>query len=357
MRIRMKALDTLFFRDGKPFSKGEETWSDGIFPPYPSVIYGALRSAYFSENIEIFRSLLESKELNTAKDISTNARIREISLLVDDKEIFPLPANCLLIKGDEGKSAQIINKFQEKGISSSACEYVLKTENQNYEPVTGGFITTNVLETYLNAERKACSIFFDLSQVVNEPKVGIARDSITRIASDSMLYRVDMKRLDKVELIVDFEGIELAEKGLLKLGGEGKAISYKVIAEKPIIKLPKIEKEFVMYLATPAIFKNGWLPGFIEPDSLNGEIVKGLKVKLKSAIVNRPLLIGGFDMQKKRAKPMRKAVPAGSLYFFEIEAGSSALLEDSQGKAMSDFMAEEGFGLTYFGITNKEIDN
>jgi len=49
MRIEIKSFDTLFFRDGKPFTMSEDNWADGIFPPPPSVIYGALRAAYFAQ--------------------------------------------------------------------------------------------------------------------------------------------------------------------------------------------------------------------------------------------------------------------------------------------------------------------
>ena len=34
MLAKITPLDTVFFRDGKPFSWGEETWAEGIFPPY-----------------------------------------------------------------------------------------------------------------------------------------------------------------------------------------------------------------------------------------------------------------------------------------------------------------------------------
>lgn len=61
MIIEMKPLDTLFFRDSKPFSRGEDTWADTIFPPYPSTVYGALRTAWFKQNIKEFEYLKESK--------------------------------------------------------------------------------------------------------------------------------------------------------------------------------------------------------------------------------------------------------------------------------------------------------
>ena len=51
MTIQLDALDTLFFKDGKPFSLGEETWADGIFPPPPSVVYGATRTALISSGL------------------------------------------------------------------------------------------------------------------------------------------------------------------------------------------------------------------------------------------------------------------------------------------------------------------
>ena len=50
--IVLDAFDTLFFRDGKPFFMGDDTWADGIFPPPPSVISGALRTGYFSHHID-----------------------------------------------------------------------------------------------------------------------------------------------------------------------------------------------------------------------------------------------------------------------------------------------------------------
>ena len=60
MRIRIKALDTLFFRDGKPFTSGEETWADGTFPPYPSVLYGALRTWFITNQKTLSDEIIEN---------------------------------------------------------------------------------------------------------------------------------------------------------------------------------------------------------------------------------------------------------------------------------------------------------
>lgn len=38
-------LDVLLFRESKPFSPGEGSWAKGLFPPLPSTVFQALRSA------------------------------------------------------------------------------------------------------------------------------------------------------------------------------------------------------------------------------------------------------------------------------------------------------------------------
>ena len=38
-------LDVLLFRESKPFSPGESSWAKGIFPPLPSTVFQALRTA------------------------------------------------------------------------------------------------------------------------------------------------------------------------------------------------------------------------------------------------------------------------------------------------------------------------
>lgn len=37
-------LDVLLFREAKPFSPGESAWAKGLFPPFPSTVFQALRS-------------------------------------------------------------------------------------------------------------------------------------------------------------------------------------------------------------------------------------------------------------------------------------------------------------------------
>ncbi len=54
-------------------------------------------------------------------------------------------------------------------------------------------------------------------------------------------------------------------------------------------------------------------------------------------------------MAKRKPKPMFKAVPAGSVYFFELLEGNANQLEKFHQKSISDIYPEQGFGICYIG--------
>ena len=42
---QLTPLDVLLFRESKPFTPGEASWAKGFFPPPPSTVFQALRTA------------------------------------------------------------------------------------------------------------------------------------------------------------------------------------------------------------------------------------------------------------------------------------------------------------------------
>ena len=114
MILELQPLDTLFFRDGKPFNKGEETWADAIFPPFPATIYGALRTAYFNEHIEIFEKLKREEKLNTVNDPTTELKINNIFIKADSDYLFKCPQNILENKNE----TKILKPIKHRSISS-----------------------------------------------------------------------------------------------------------------------------------------------------------------------------------------------------------------------------------------------
>lgn len=356
MRIKIDAIDTLFFKDGKPFSMGDETWADGIFPPPPSVIYGALRTAYFGEHPEDF------SKVNTDEDPTKSLCIKGINFYDGIADYFPLPLDLVKKKNDEDDKAYLMKMNKTVPLSSSSfSENVLSPEfNDEVETVEAGMIASSGLERYLKGIEEN-TIYSTLSTYIqSEPKVGIARDNFTHTSSEGKLYRVGMRRLaqkkefnkvsNNLSIIVDYEGIELPEKGFIKFGAEGKIASYKVVNGKKLnIDFDEVnstkENYFKLYLLTPALFKNGW-----EPDVMSNPLLSELGLVLISGCIGKPQNFGGFDMQKKMPKPMRKAVPAGSVYYFKSEAKNfNEKVDKLNGNSISDFQALEGFGIALVG--------
>lgn len=385
MKIRIEPLDTLFFRDAKPFNMGEETWADGIFPPAPSVYYGALRSIHFSNRMEDFKK----QEINTEKDATTRIRIRHISLEVGKVQYMPLPMDCASKKRNKGDKLEVYLMKPEKkeGISSCQTPQIL-TYADKIEYPSSTLMSFREFNKYLNAvsEDKKHRKFAALSlqrYLLSEPKVGIKRSNHTHSSDEGMLYRVDMRRLRKIALVIDFEVVAeennkkpviIHPEGFMKLGGEGKICQYSMAEGGLSIATPGLSgKEFKIYLSTPACFKNGWLPSWIDPGTLKGKVPDtGCEVELITAAIGKPVKIGGFDMKYKCPKPMRNLVPAGSVYYFRItnDGNMEDILKCYHGKSISDLLDEsykkkgqceengceepekyrrEGFGICYIG--------
>lgn len=372
MLIEVSALDTLFFRDGKPFIMGENHWTDSIFPPSMSTIYGALRTAYFSQNIEVFEKLQANNELNTDKDPTRKLEIKKLFYRINKSNnagfyySMPLDLVSLKNKSEEGKKYEEKNKKykvkqlkirENNYINSNPLKYLLYYD-QYIENITDGLIDKYRITDYIKGKAKKIEVCKISDYFLSEPKVGIGIDKKIGTSKESRLYRIDLKRLKDVSLIVEFEGIEIEEKGVIRLGGEGKYVSYSECGMLRNISNPfdtkleeylknQIDSRFKVSLLTPAIFEKGWLPRWINIDGYTYENEK-FKIRLVAAAVGKHTLIGGFDMAKNRPKPMVKAVPSGSTYYFEVLKGDPKdIIEQFHMKSISDVMRKEGYGISF----------
>lgn len=72
--------------------------------------------------------------------------------------------------------------------------------------------------------------------------------------------------------------------------------------------------------ATPVELADGWLPpGFhLENGALRGKLGPHA-VTLRGALIDRPLHISGWDMERNGPKPVRRLCPAGSVWFLQAE--------------------------------------
>ncbi|MEM7375386.1 MAG: type III-B CRISPR module-associated Cmr3 family protein [Bacteroidota bacterium] len=361
--LQLDALDTLFFRDGKPFSLGEESWADGLFPPSPSVLYGAIRSTY---------ALLQGIPFEQIESETAALNICSMYLRFEGQRngnYLPLPREYGEYKQkSEGQrhseqvgeytdlvklipQKDLITQFQT-GTAASSLQtgpgWLLGAPHAGrpIDTPADAWMGEEDFSDYLFGEAQDTLKGKRLQPLVpEEPKIGIARDRYTRSSAEGRLYRVGMRRVSRLHIRVRFQGLDFSSisSGMMKLGGEGKTVHFRNLSHFPDLKpwqweFPeKAVSRFKVYLSTPAMLEHSI------PD-LQRHL--GIAARFLGACSGKAVHIGGFDMKRRRPKPMRLAAPAGSVYLFESD--TPVQLAPLQGLSLSDFLPEQGFGISYF---------
>ncbi|WP_027003411.1 type III-B CRISPR module-associated protein Cmr3 [Hugenholtzia roseola] len=362
MTIEIEALDTLFFRDGKPFSMGDDAWANSMFPPLPSVLYGAIRTAYMAQkNIAIDDIIKETENLRIkqiAYKVTTLARNsrKHVTYLS-----YPIPLDLVMEKDfdtlakinekeyksyDVRLTTQVARPYCHLNHLSLQTEKILSYNKEvEVENIEDGILTDTAINNYLKGKINGSIEATKISDAYKtEAKIGIARQNTTRTADEGKLYRMNMLRPNDVKICIEFTGLDdFAPKGLLRLGAENKLAVYEK-TEIHVLNTPKeLGENFKIYLATPAIFTNGYYPTKVFENA-------NLQVELTTCAVGKYLNVGGFDMQKREPKPMQKAVPAGSVYYFRLKKGNfQDLVKQLQETGISETeqSQKEGFGIAY----------
>jgi len=371
MRLFIEPNDILMFRDGKPFAGGDDHFARGMFPPSPGTFYGAFRSHILSHRwseYEKFKGEPEQIPEDVRKEIGTPEELGSIVIrqftLAKRKEngieqFFPMPMDIVKEKGGKGDRAYILNPIKcfEKRIIT---DLPMKLDNlwvYSENPTEGiwAFLSSYEMGKYLLGEIpskwKRPEELFNI-----EDRTGIRKDRLKRSVVVGGLYSVEYFRLsDGIGFAVEIENTSLLpSSGILRLGGDNRSARYSSSSwdELPIDQIKKKiadDKRFKLVLKTPAFFNKGWIPKWINEDTMQGEI-DSLTLRLVSACIGKPIGIGGYDFVKNIPKIMMKAVPAGSVYYFEFINGSvGSLFERLWLKSVSDIRSQEGFGITLIG--------
>jgi len=345
MTIEIEALDTLIFQDGKPFDKSSDNWGSSLVLPTPSTLYGALRATYFSNYPN------ELSKANEADDPTKELKINFISLEYKGNLLFRLPQDCVKLNKEV-----ITLDLEENRLTSNPLKYIFSSK-KDVESLDSGYLKKGNLKKYLLDKKQGLSFEKEEKLIIRESKIGIGLNRKTKNTQEGLIYRVEMLRYKKdLKIVVDFEGLDLVDSGLIKLGGEAKGVTYQKINNLEIPQIKKITNNiFKLYFLTPAIFDNGWYPSWIDKENdFIGEL-NGFKLKLIASAIGKHQSIGGFDIKKREPKKMMKAVPMGSVYYFEIlEGDRDKVVEAFNLSLISDNKQEEGYGLVMVGDVKKE---
>jgi CRISPR-associated protein Cmr3 len=357
--------DVWLFRDGRPFAANDQSRAASIFPPTPRTLQGVIRSARLAQSGESFDYKHWSDALKAEIGQPDNfgalkmrgpllARRKADSTL---ERFFPLPAD--IVKLTSGWHVLSPDNRTIQANWPTGLQPLLSPSGSEQVKFEHGWLNETSMLAYLNGAQG------DLSEPVNsgelfqrEPRLGIGIESGAKSTVEGMLYQIEFVRLqESVGLLVEFSGVSLTLPGTLQIGGEGRAARYATsptglsLAQKPQLTVNNSKLRFKTYLATPAFFGQGWLPSEINSQTLSGKW-HGLELQLVAAAIHKPQSIGGRDIAARRdaQRPMKRAVAAGSVYFWETSASAQEVFAAFDGQCISDKPeADIGFGLCYTG--------
>jgi len=374
MKLFIEPNDVMMFRDGKPFSAGEDHFAGGVFPPYPATIYGALRSHILSLNWSEFDKYAKAEKEDIPEEIlkeigsprhneSGSLVLRNFALAGKEDNgtvirYWPMPADVAVEKNSDNKKPVLLKPvtFDNSRIITDLPGNLSSPWHRSEKVLTGhqGFLSTEEMKTYLSGNAPG-KVKPDSALYEVEDRTGIRKNRSRRSVEDGGLYTVSYFRLRaNTGFAVDVNGTSLLPKeGILRLGGDhrsalyGEAVWDDFSCDGIRAKIA-VEKRFKIVLTTPAIFNQGWLPQGIDRERMEGSI-NGINVRLTGASLGKPVGIGGFDMVKRLPKPMKKAAPAGSVYYFELKDDADRLFDNLHLKSISDEKSSEGFGISIIG--------
>lgn len=348
MIIQIDPLDTLIFRDGRPFGSDNDSWANSLVFPSLTSIYGGLRATYFAQNPE------QIGFANTIDDPTKNLIVKNVFFKTKNIPLFQISKD-LVMKDKKEKNVYSLT-LKENSNTSSNLQMIFESDFDNVANANG-FLSKSNFKRYLNGDKKVQ--FKPLDEfILSESKIGIGRNNNTKSVDDGKLYRIGLNRYNELKIIIDFEGMEIKDEGLMRFGGEGKGAYYKKIDDIELPKCEQIENDvFKLVLLTPAIFKKGWLPDFINDNNFEGEFEE-IKLKLIAAAVGKSEYIGGWDIKENKPKSMFKAVPAGSVYYFELQnpLDKEKVIEIFNYKSIVDMenYKKEGYGICVVGNYKKD---
>ena len=334
MKYRITPLDPLISRDARQFGAGSPMHSFSWITN--TVIAGAVRTVLWktSDNPG-------SKEtLDALKNIPVTGNFP----ILDGKIYFPRPLDIIKSANDiyqikpgefpDGSGANMpieglmpsfpdaeedfkpekLNAFWEKDMML----HWLMHGRENFSPDE-----KNTLPAPAHDERVHAKI---------DPSAGAAKDgNLFSTTGLDFIRRDPDKGLLRGEISVDIGTLNLPSRFVAPVGGERRLAEFSRHDDDAALwecpgEVDVTGGNLRLVLASPAIFGNGWLPDWIDTETLTGTIPgTNAAVKLVSAVTDRWQPVSGWYYERGNSgpKPMRRAVPAGSVYFFEVISGNA----------------------------------
>lgn len=356
---------------------GEDSAASGIFPPNPSTVYGALRSAYIHYHSD-FDTFARGTDAHLLEWMGTPEQVGSFALqgvCLQEKErlVLPLPLDYQVVEESGREIALPLRLAQEQDsyTSSGSAWMLYGRSDKKSAPNAGAYLFHDDWKMAILAHR-AVPVRREQEWISMEPKLGIQINRDTATAEDSMLYRMNMFRFKErdganhISLCVycrvspDFSRIPM-----VRLGGEGRPWYLQTSMHGTSLLTEDEEDQLIesiqrsgkarIILLTPAIWLKGNRPASWSVHTGEWDLGEGLRVQILTAAIGRPQVIGGWDIVRNRPKPKWQAVPAGSVLVVSVNPHQAEdLVHRIHNHSLTDALAHEGYGWSVCGAVSEE---
>ncbi len=360
----IEPLDVLVFRGNKLFG-APGSFGENQMPPWPSVVAGALRTHMLDlagVSLSDFMAQSGSEKGSYASDeivesLGTVAHPGRFAVTWFSlgrrtnsgtiERLFPLPHDLFIIKDGKEKRKIVpvvpIGPDDLRGVATNAVlpwlpSLLLSSQSKGE---SGFFLGEEGFLDYLAGRIPDPSALVHQSELWGiDPRVGIGLDVSSRTASEGRLFSSETIALKSgVGFVVDVVGASglIAKKALLRFGGDGRAAHMEKIEsfKRKGASLSKGNR-FRLVMTTPGIFSHGPYP--VSPEGPAPLVDGGPVVRLLSASVGRSQTVSGWDLARRVPKAAQKAVPVGSVYWFQVVEGDPSRLNDDASAAGASFL-------------------
>ena len=358
--IRFEPVDTLFFRDGTPFTAASDAQEAvaSVFPPAAETLIGALRAALARGRgwsgvgrwPDSFNPVL-----GDGPDDLGSLSFRGPVLVRGDEPLLPAPlhlrgrfdaaedawAPAALLRPGEPVCCDLGDQALLPAVPETC------SDPATLKPATGSWLTARGFQAVLDGRLPTREQLVPADDLwVEEPRIGLKRDPARRTAEQGMLYSTRHVRLGAgVGLGLWVGGLPeewtLPFGRLLALGGEGRMAACEPwdgrLSFEPPWDAIERSRRFVLVAVTcldvdaAVLVGQRPLPGLAQ-------------VRVVSACSARPVRVGGWDSLRCEPRPLRSVWPAGSVLFCECDDPPSLRAAASEGWVQIGERRNWGYG-------------
>jgi CRISPR-associated protein Cmr3 len=364
----------LVFRTGRPFDQAGDPQTLAF--PLPSTLAGACRTAWGDQRDVDF------SDRQAREELLKRVGYGPLAASITDNQVeplFPRPADALYLKNADqsGIHRLLPNDIEAQqycdlpdGLRPVYLEHDIKSK-----PVPGDSWWTQAhMETWLLGKTPAVAVDqLGWRGPAIDYRTHVALEPCSLAADDGKLFQtqgLDFAAPKKTQTA--HHGWQDIRYGLLahmpestikntcrRVGGEGRITAIQALENawpsiSNVLAVALEGSHFIrLILVTPALFEAGWRPAWINASTLQGSppAHDNITLKLCAFANQRWEALSGWDLAEHKPRAVRRMVPAGSVYWFEVLEGQQHIA-DLWLQPVSDATQDrtDGFGLVLPGI-------